>query len=115
MKKYLMSALIFLTFVGMLLTYTGVAAGQGQTGQIFGTVTDASGAVMPGVKVTISSPALLQPLVGTTSAGGTYQFPNIAIGVYSVKFEQAGYNASLRDNIRVDIGFNAQVNVALQV
>ena len=115
MKKYLLSALLFVTFVGMLFTYTGVAAGQGQTGQIFGTVTDASGAVMPGVKVTLSSPALLQPLVGTTSAAGTYQFPNITIGVYSVKFEQAGYNAVLRDNIRVDIGFNAQVNVQLQV
>ncbi len=37
---------------------------QSQTGEIFGKVTDESGAVLPGVQVTITSPVLLQPHVG---------------------------------------------------
>jgi len=99
-----------------VLVCAGVGFAQTQTGQIFGTVTDTSGAVMPNVKVTLSGPAILQPIVINTSDAGSYTFPNIPIGTYSVKFEAAsGYRASLRENIRVDIGFNAQVNAQLAI
>jgi len=50
------------------------ALAQIQTGAITGKVTDNSGAVLPGVAVTLAGTQLLQPLVSTTSATGTYQF-----------------------------------------
>ena len=50
------------------------ARGQQQTGEIFGKVTDQSGAVLPGVTVTVTSPSLLQPLTAVTSETGTFQF-----------------------------------------
>ena len=99
----------------LILFVSSVKAQQNQTGQIFGTVTDPSGALMPGVKVTLSGPAILQPQVVTTTAAGSYQFPGIPIGTYSVQFEATGYRLSLRQDIRVDIGFNAQVNAQLQL
>ena len=101
--------------VGLSLAFAGVTHAQNQTGQVFGQVMDASGAVMPGVKVTLTSPAILQPLVLTTSEAGSYQFPGIPIGTYSVQFEKAGYRPFLRNNITVEIGFNAQVNAQLQI
>ena len=108
MKKYLQLLAMFLACAGMALA-------QSQTGSVFGQVTDSSGALMPGVKVTLSSPALLQPMVVTTSAAGSYQFPNIPVGIYSVQFALPGYGTFLRENVRIDIGFNAQINAQLSV
>ena len=47
------------------------ARAQQQTGEIFGKVTDQSGAVLPGVTVTLTGPSLLQPLTAVTSETGT--------------------------------------------
>ena len=49
-------------------------AAQDFRGRINGTVTDNTGAVLPGVTVTVSSPALIQPQVQVTSAEGDYRF-----------------------------------------
>ena len=61
------------------------AAAQVQTGEVTGRVTDNTGAVLPGVTVTLSGPALIQPLTAITSETGTYQFPRIPIGSYVVR------------------------------
>ena len=86
-----------------------------QTGEIYGKVTDSSGAVIPGVTVTASSPVLLQPMVAVTSQTGTFRFPQLAIGIYSVKFELSGFKTLLREGIRLEMGLNVQVNATLEV
>ncbi len=78
-------------------------------------MTDASGALMPGVTVTLSSPALLEPRVAVTSATGTYEFPGLPIGTYAVRFELAGFGSLVRDGLQLQSGFNAQVNGELQI
>ena len=93
----------------------GPAAAQQQAGQIFGKVTDTTGAVLPGATVTLSGNVLLQPQVAITSATGTYQFPQLAVGVYTVQFDLAGFKTVVREGIRIEIGFNAQINEQLQV
>src|SRR5262245_63894498 len=82
------------------------AAAQSQTGEIFGKVTDSSGAVLPGVTVTLTGPVLLQPLTAITSETGTYQFPRIEIGAYTVKFELPGFKTVVREDVRVTVGFS---------
>jgi hypothetical protein len=62
---------IVLAIVGIIAT-SRLATGQQQTGEIFGKVTDASGAVLPGVTVTLGGPVLLQPLTAISSETGTY-------------------------------------------
>ena len=74
---------IVLSLVALLAT-SAIASAQSQTGEIFGKATDASGAVLPGVTVTLTGPVLLQPLTAVTSETGTYQFPRIEIGTYTV-------------------------------
>ena len=103
-----------LAAAAVLLLATAAGA-QSQTGQIFGKAVDTSGGVMPGVTVTATSPALLQPLVAVTSETGTYQFSQIPIGTYTVTFELSGFRTVVRENIRVEIGFNAQVNAVLDI
>ena len=78
-------------------------------------VTDVSGGVLPGVTVTLSSPALLEPRVAVTSETGTYEFSGLPIGVYAVRFELAGFGTVVRDALQLPSGFNAQVNGELAV
>ena len=85
------------------------------TSQVFGRVTDASGGVLPGVTVTLTSPALLEPRTAITSDSGTYEFSGLPIGVYAVKFELAGFGTLVRDGLQLQSGFNAQVNGELTV
>ena len=67
---------VVLALVALFAT-SALASAQSQTGEIFGKVTDGSGAVLPGVTVTVTGPVLLQPLTAVTSETGTYQFPRI--------------------------------------
>ncbi len=106
--------IVVLALVALLAT-SALASAQGQTGEIFGKVTDSSGAVLPGVTVTVTGPVLLQPLTAVTGETGTFQFPRIAIGTYSVKFELAGFKTVVNQGIIVTIGFSAAVNAQLGI
>jgi hypothetical protein len=107
----------FTAALAALLLLCGVSAAwaQGQTGTIFGKVTDESGAVLPGVTVTLTSPVLLQPLTATTSDTGSFDFPRLAVGIYSVKFELPGFKTVVKTDIQVTVGFNANVSTQLGV
>ena len=100
-----------------VLAWSGVALAQGggasSTGTIQGRVVDEQGAVLPGVTVTATSPALIQPQTTATSETGNYRFPAVPPGTYSVRFELAGFTTLQRDGIAVALGFTAQVNADL--
>ncbi len=105
---------VVLALVALFAT-SALASAQSQTGEIFGKVTDGSGGVLPGVSVTVTGPVLLQPLTAVTSETGTFQFPRIEIGEYSVKFELAGFKTVINQGIRVTVGFSAAVNAQLGI
>ncbi|HYT69550.1 MAG TPA: carboxypeptidase regulatory-like domain-containing protein [Vicinamibacterales bacterium] len=107
----------FTALLAALVLVLGAASvwAQSQTGEIFGKVTDASGAVLPGVTVTLTGPSLLQPQSATTSETGSFQFPRLNVGTYNVKFELAGFKTVIKENIEVTVGFSANVSTALGV
>src|SRR5215831_2775897 len=84
-------------------------------GSIFGKVTDPSGAVLPGVTVTVTGTGLQQSLVGVTSANGTYQFTSVPVGTYEVTFELANFKKVQRQHIIITSGFNAGVAAKLEI
>ena len=88
---------------------------QIQTGDISGRVTDNTGAIVPGVSVTISGPALPKPLSAVTSETGSYQFPRLPIGTYEIKYEMPGFKSVLRQGVRVDLGANATINQQIEI
>jgi hypothetical protein len=98
-----------------LLVCAASARAQQQTGAIAGKVTDQSGAVLPGVTVTLTGPVLLQPLTATTSETGSFQFPRLDVGTYDVKFELGGFKTVIKQGIQVTVGFTANVSTQLGV
>jgi Carboxypeptidase regulatory-like domain len=107
--------LVAYALLAILATAVAPASAQSQTGEIFGKVTDSTGAVLPGATVTVTGPVLLQPLTAVTGETGTYQFPRLEIGTYTVKFELAGFKTVVREDVRVTVGFSAQINAQLGV
>ncbi|MEO6239654.1 MAG: carboxypeptidase regulatory-like domain-containing protein [Vicinamibacterales bacterium] len=91
------------------------AHAQQQTGEIFGRVTDSSGAVLPGVTVTVTGPSLLQPLTAVASESGTFQFPRLEVGTYRVRFELAGFKTVIKEDMRITVGFSANASTQLGV
>src|SRR5262245_48948584 len=92
------------------------AFGQGPTsGSINGTVVDPSGAVLPGVTVSATSPIQMGVQSCVTNAQGIYRFPSVTPGVYAVTYELAGFSKVVREGIVVNLGFTATVNVQLNV
>ncbi len=87
--------------------------GASSTGTIQGRVTDAQGAVLPGVTVTATSPAALGAQTAVTSETGNYRFPALPPGVYTVAYELAGFNSVRREGIQLSLGFTANVNIEL--
>ena len=98
-----------------LLALSTVAHAQDFRGRINGTVTDDTGAVLPGVTVTVSSPALIQPQTQVTGAQGDYRFLALPPGVYDVAFELTGFQAVKREGIRVVINQTLSIDQQLQV
>jgi len=109
MKVHVIAVLAVLTVLA------GTATAQVQTGEITGRVTDDTGAVLPGATVTLTSPALIQPQTAMSSETGSFRFPLIPIGTYTLKFELPGFKTIVREGIQVTIGFTAQVNQQLGI
>jgi hypothetical protein len=89
--------------------------GASSTGSISGEVKDAQGGVLPGVTVTATSPAQIGALTAVTNEAGIFRFPSVPPGEYKVSFELSGFQNVVREGIRITLGFNAQLNVQLNV
>jgi Ca-activated chloride channel family protein len=85
------------------------------SGSISGVVSDANGAVLPGVTVTVSGPSQQQPLVGVTQASGAYLFPVVAIGTVTVTFELTGFKKTVRPGIVITQSFNAIIDQKMEI
>lgn len=104
-----------LVLIGLTATLAAAQAVSATTGAINGRVTDNTGAILPGVTVTLSSPAMMGTRTVVTTTEGQYRFPAIPPGVYQLTYELAGFGTIRRDEIRVTLGFTATVNVELGV
>src|SRR5436190_18202029 len=100
----------------LALLLVGTPAAAQQPGSISGTVTDASKARLPGVTVTLTSPALQTPKVTkVTDEGGTYQFTELPVGTYRLAFDLTGFGQLVREGIQISTGFAARIDVTLTV
>src|SRR5919108_1737921 len=108
-----LSRAVFVLFV-VAATFAQAHA-QGTTGSINGTVADSTGAVLPGVTITASGPALMGAQTAITNDQGQYRFPALPPGIYRIQYELSGFTTVVRENIVVNIGFTATLNVQLQV
>ena len=83
---------------------------------IAGVVKDGTGAVMPGVTVEASSPALIEKTRSVVTDGaGQYKIVDLSPGTYSVAFTLNGFKSVQRSGVLLEGNFTAQVNAELQV
>jgi len=94
----------------ILLICSTAAFGQEFTGNIDGRVTDGSGAVIPGVNITLSSPAIQGTRQAISGETGAYQFRLLPSGEYSIRFELPGFKTVI-----VSVGKITTINIALDV
>jgi hypothetical protein len=104
---------------GLAMTLTSASLASAQTvgnANIRGRVTDETGATLPGVTVTATSPSLqVGQQVVISDADGTYRIAELPIGEYRVSYELQGFQGLVREGVRLTAGFSAEINVALKV
>lgn len=91
------------------------AWGQQTTGTISGTISDESGAVMPGVRVTVTNTGTGIGRTMTTDGRGYYTAPLLPVGTYQVRSELPGFQAVVQTGILLAVGQEAIVNVRMRV
>jgi hypothetical protein len=91
------------------------AAAQTQTGDITGRTVDTSGALLPGVAVTIENVAQPVPQTAVTTSSGAFRFANLPIGVYRVSFELAGFKKLVLEEVNVALGMITDLQPKLDI
>ncbi len=112
MRKAISRSWLIASIFAFLLPVALLAQGSAT---IFGTVTDASGAVVPGVSITVNN--VLTGLVrkAATDETGSFVVSQLPIGTYSVSAESKGFKTAIQDKIQVHVEENRRVNFALEV
>jgi hypothetical protein len=91
------------------------AQSQATNGAIEGTITDTSGAVLPGVSVTVTQSETGAERTAVTNDKGLYRAPLLPIGTYTVKAELQGFKTFQQTGVKVSVGETAVVNAAMSV
>jgi outer membrane receptor protein involved in Fe transport len=97
------------------LALAASAFAQRTTGGILGTVRDGTGAVLPGVSVSVSGPNIVGSQTAQTNEQGFYRFSNLPPGEYQLAFGLTGFKTVNRRGIRVSVGGTLEENVALDM
>jgi hypothetical protein len=92
-----------------------VAAAQATRGTILGTITDQTGAAMPGATVVATETRTNASYDTVTNETGNFTFPNIPDGIYNIKAELQGFKAVVREGIRLAVNTSIRVDLALSV
>lgn len=106
-------ALLLVACAGFLV-FIPSAFGQRNLGQIYGTVTDASGAVIAGTSVTVTDVARGVTRTIKTDDAGEYSAPSLVPSTYVVRAEAEGFNTAERQQVTVGVGQDVRIDLTLQ-
>ncbi len=98
-----------------LLALAAPVSAQFETASIVGTVKDATGAVVPGAKVTLTNTATGVTAERVSDANGNYEFFTVRIGSYLITAEKAGFSIALVDNVQATVGARQRVDLSMAV
>ncbi len=98
----------------LLAAFSPFAFSQAVNATLLGTVTDATGAVVPRAKVVITEQNTNVAKAGQTNDSGNYTFPDLPPGLYIVSAELEGFRKEARRDVKLDVNSNARVDLRLQ-
>jgi hypothetical protein len=109
------SALLLTALLGWLAVACPALLAQASAGAISGTVTDSSGAAIPGATVIITNEATSVARTLSTDGSGFYSAEGLLVGQYKIDVKKEGFRESVTTGIQIDPGQRRASNVALQV
>src|SRR6201993_5497195 len=98
-----------------LLASVSMAWAQGTTAQISGTVKDQTGAVLPGVDVTVTQTATGAKRTAVTNETGNYVLASLPLGPYMLEASLPGFKSYVQSGIVLQVDANPTINVVLQI
>jgi carboxypeptidase family protein len=111
MRRLIQFALLVL----LCIATATLASAQGLDGTLRVTVTDASGASVESATVKVINEATNLSVSSNTSSAGTYVFPNLKIGTYSISVEKDGFKKSIQKGVTVASNQVAEAKVLLEI
>ena len=108
--KIFASSVLLLMFV---LFFTSPAFSQLTTADIVGTVTDATGAVVPNATIALTNLATNEKRTALSNGSGDYNFTLLPVGHYSISVKAGGFQASITKDLAVEAGDRARNDVHL--
>jgi len=99
----------------LVVAVAAPAAAQRTTGEIFGKVVDESGNILPGVTVTLRGAGVAGAPTAVTSETGTYRFPVLPPGTYSLEYTLPGFATLRREAIPVDVGATVELDASMKI
>ena len=116
MNSFFRAIRTFALVVFALTLFAGVTTfAQTFRGTILGSVTDSSGAAVPGATVTVKNLDTGLVRTVTTSDDGSYSAPELPIGTYSVSVEKTGFKLGVVTGIKVEVSSERRADVTLQI
>jgi len=104
---------ILVAFFCLVCSTSSIAQSTG--GRILGRVADPTGALLAGVKVTVTNEATGVAQGAITNESGDYAFLQVAVGAYRVEFDQAGFKKNLQRGVTVDLNQVVTLNMMMQI
>jgi hypothetical protein len=99
----------------LLFAFPALLLGQAYFGTVSGLLTDPTGAVIPGVHVTLTDVAKGYKFTATSNKAGEFIIPSLPPSTYSLTAEMNGFDKAIRNDIKVDVTGHVTVNMSLKV
>jgi Carboxypeptidase regulatory-like domain/TonB-dependent Receptor Plug Domain len=112
--RVVFSWLAWAALASMIASLATVAGAQSISGSIYGTVTDSSGAVIPGARISATNVATGETFHALSNSTGDFGFPTVKPGEYTVAAQYQGFQVEVQNNVVVDANQNVHANFALK-
>lgn len=100
---------------GLFIVFLCVGAAYAQTASVIGSITDPSGAVVPQASVQLVNQNTRVTMTATSNSAGTFTFPFVTPGLYTITVQKMGFKTSTRPDITLSVAHTAEVNFTLEV
>jgi len=115
MKKNRLDVRVFVFVAICLFAIVAPIFAQSDSSSLSGTVTDASGALLPNAKITVHNNATRADRSITSNEGGSFTLTNLASGDYSIRAEVAGFETTTLTDVHLDPSIGRRIDISMKV